>query len=105
MVRTGHQIRALLAAEPYPAAKRRPGGKPQIVFFKHAPSPTEVAEVEALTPGGDLLTVTGRDLYWWPDGGIADSVMDWTGVARTYGPLTMRTRTTVERIVGRLSVS
>ena len=98
MVRTAQDVHAVLAARPFGAATHEPAGKPQIAFFKTPLSSRQVVEVEALAPNADYLAVVGRELHWWPDVGLSDSTIDWASANRIYGPLTIRTRATVERI-------
>jgi uncharacterized protein (DUF1697 family) len=104
-VRTAEELEAVLDTQPYVSAAPQPAGKRQIAFFKVELSPEQITELEALAPKGDQLSVVGREVFWWPDGGLSDSTMDWAAINRTVGPLTMRTRTTVERITKRLSTA
>ncbi len=105
MVRTAGEVQAVLETEPYASARHEPAGKPQIAFFKNPPSSGQVVEIEGLIPSADILAVIGRELHWWPDGGVSDSAIDWAAVNRIYGPVTMRTRKTIERIAKKLTTT
>ena len=43
----------------------------------------------------------GRELYWLPSGGVLDSPLDMTSIARVLGQTTIRTKGTVEQIAAK----
>jgi hypothetical protein len=49
----------------------------------------------------DRLAIRGWELYWWPSGSILESALDWKVVEAELGPTTMRTRSTIERLVAK----
>jgi uncharacterized protein (DUF1697 family) len=52
----------------------------------------------ALASERDRLLLAGRELYWLPGGGILESELDMKAIERLLGPMTVRTKGTVEQI-------
>lgn len=102
LVRSADDLATILATDPYGTPDHVPAGKPQIVFFSGEP---DAAAIGTLASGHELVVVIERQAYWWPDGGQLDSAIDWQEVNRDHGPLTIRTRATVERLAARLEAS
>jgi uncharacterized protein (DUF1697 family) len=101
-VRTGEELLAIAAAEPFDAATReRLHGKPQVMLL--ASEPGARARREALELGGDrdALVFGARELHWLPAGGVSESELDHAALARLLGPVTVRTRGTIEQIAMR----
>jgi uncharacterized protein (DUF1697 family) len=95
--RSGEQMRALAAAEPFDAdALAASTGKPQVVLLSAAPSAAARRAAQALAPAGDRLVFEGDDLHWLPSTGLADTEMDFKALAKILGPMTVRTKGTVE---------
>jgi hypothetical protein len=50
----------------------------------------------------DLLRPHGDDIFWLPRAGISGSTLDLGALERQLGPVTVRTHTTLHRLVDRL---
>jgi len=46
----------------------------------------------------DLLAFGERELYWLPSGGMREAELDLKAVERLLGPMTLRTKGTIELI-------
>jgi hypothetical protein len=81
-------------------------GKLQVAMLSAQPSPQARQEVLALASDEDRLAFGDRELYWLPSGGILDSVLDFNkGVAKLLGPVTTRTKNTVEQVAAKYFAS
>ena len=101
-VRTGAQIRAIAAHEPFvPKQVAASRGKLQVALLKRRPPKSVRAEVEALATGDDLLAFEARELYWLPKGGTQESTLGQERLAKLFGTATMRTQGTIEAIAAR----
>ena len=104
VVRSRTDLEALLAEEPFPkAALLRATGKAQVIFVKDDLSARSQAAIEAGCPPGDRLVATATHVHWLPADGVSNSSLRLTDIDRHGGVATVRTRSTVERIVGKLS--
>ncbi len=105
-IRTAKQVRAVAQKNPFQGrsgADKR--GKLQVVFLPREPSVSDVnALLEFATPD-DWLAVDGRELFWLPKAGLADSKIDMKGVERVLGSYTVRTKQTVVRLAAKYFVS
>jgi uncharacterized protein (DUF1697 family) len=101
-LRTAVDIRAIAAHEPFAqpliAASR---GKPQVALLSARPSPQARKEVLALTTDEDRLVFGDAELHWLPSGGIMESVLDFNLIGNVLGPITMRTKGTVEQVAAK----
>jgi uncharacterized protein (DUF1697 family) len=59
------------------------------------------SDVLALSTDQDRLAFGERELYWLPSGGILDSALDLKAIGALLGPMTTRTKNTVEQIAGK----
>ncbi len=101
-VRTKAEVRAIAAHEPFATAQVEASkGKLQVSMLSARPPAGVRKEVLALATDADRLALHECELYWLPSGGIADSALDQKALARLLGPMTTRTRKTVERIADR----
>jgi uncharacterized protein (DUF1697 family) len=55
-------------------------------------------ELSAIAGDDDLLAIEGRELYWLPSGGMSDSELDLKALAALLGPITIRTKGTIDQI-------
>ena len=76
-------------------------GKPQVVLLCTAPAARARKEVLALGSDEDRLAFGERELHWLPSGGILDSVLDFKAIGRLLGPLTTRTKGTIEQLAAK----
>jgi uncharacterized protein (DUF1697 family) len=65
------------------------------------PSASAREEILALAGNRDRLAFGGCELYWLPSAGVLDSELDMKTIERVLGPMTMRTKNTVEQIVSK----
>jgi len=93
-IRTAAEMRALAADDPIP---RAPGQKLHVMFCLKKP-PASVLEYATET---DPLVIGKRELYWGPQGRMTDSEIDLKAIENLIGPLTMRTKDTVDQIAAR----
>jgi uncharacterized protein (DUF1697 family) len=93
-IRTTAEMRAL--AEDDPIA-RAPGQKLHVMFCLRKP-PTSVLDYATES---DPLVIGKRELYWGPDGRMLDSEIDLKAIEQLIGPMTMRTKDTVDQIAAR----
>jgi uncharacterized protein (DUF1697 family) len=93
-IRTEAEMRALAAGQPIP---REPGQKLHVMFCLKKP-PASVLEYATPT---DPLVIGKKELYWGPEGRMTDSEIDLKGIEQLIGPLTMRTKDTVDQIAAR----
>lgn len=99
-VRTGAEMRAIAAEEPFSAdvidaAK----GKLQVDLLRERPPKQDREAVLALATEADQLAFgDGAHLYWLPSGGTLESELDLKAIERRCGVATRRTKGTVEQI-------
>jgi uncharacterized protein (DUF1697 family) len=101
-VRDRAELLAIAAVEPFDAASsRRLGGKHQIALL--AERPVAKARRQALELAGrdDALAFGPRELHWLPAGGVSDTKLDLKELERLLGPMTIRTRGTIEQIAAK----
>jgi uncharacterized protein (DUF1697 family) len=76
-------------------------GKLQVVLLSARPAARARKEVLALTNAEDRLAFGVRELHWLPSGGILDSALDFKAIGRLLGPLTTRTKGTIEQLAAK----
>lgn len=96
------ELLAIASRRPF-TAKQQSGskGKLQIALLRRRPSSAARDKALALATEDDRLAVEGRELFWLPRGGMAESDLDLKAVAATLGPTTIRTMGTIEQIASR----
>jgi uncharacterized protein (DUF1697 family) len=100
-VRSAAEVRAIAAAEPFQAQRLRSAGKLQVALLAEEPTPEARAQALEVAGERDGLVFDGREVYWLPSGGVLDSPLDMTSIARVLGQTTIRTKGTVEQIAAR----
>lgn len=101
-LRSAKQLLAIAGQEPFDAKRlASSGGKPQVAFLVKKPSPAAAKRALALASDADLLALDRRELYWLPEGGLSESDLDHTALAEALGPMTIRTKGTVDQIAAR----
>jgi uncharacterized protein (DUF1697 family) len=101
-LRSEKELRAIAQATPFAARKGKvPGGKLQVALLKGAPSRSAASALRAFEAQGDWLALLGREMYWWPQGGISESEIDWKGLDKLLGDMTIRTHRTIDRLVAK----
>ena len=104
-VRTAGEVVAIAEFQPFDEDVGPEGGKLQVAMLRRRPLAAAVTKVLAFATAADPLEIEGRELYWLPRGKITESELDLKAIGRVLGPLTMRTRRTLERIAARLSAT
>jgi len=100
-VRTAAEVKKVAAAAPFEAQRLRAAGKLQVGFLSAAPAPQARSEAIALAGELDGLVFDGRELYWLPSAGVLDSALDMAVLVRLLGPMTIRTKGTIEQIAAK----
>lgn len=96
-VRSLAELRAVAKA----AAAARAGAAHAYVGFMKAPAPAAARrQVTALGGGGERFVFSGRELFWYTEGGVSDSKFSYAALERAaQAPATFRNITTVMKIV------
>jgi uncharacterized protein (DUF1697 family) len=101
-LRSAMQLLAIVGQEPFDATQLAASkGKLQIAFLVRKPSPAAAGRALALAGDADLLALDRRELYWLPEGGLSESDLDHKALAEALGPMTIRTKGTVDQIASK----
>ena len=101
-IRTAAEVRAMASKQPFPAKQVSASkGKLQVALLFEKPSGDAAGELEELSSKDDRLLLDGRELYWLPSGGVLESALDMKRIERLLGPMTMRTKGTIEQIAAK----
>ena len=101
-VRSAAQLRRIAAHDPFDSKLvRASDGKLQIIFIPSKPTAAKRRQALALGTDRDRLDLRARELYWLPSGGLMDSELDRRALDDLLGPSTVRTKGTVDLIVGK----
>ena len=101
-LRSAAELRAIFSHKPFEARYLKASkGKLQIAFLRKKPSASAVDSALAHSSDGDRLAIEGRELYWLPGGGLSDSDLDLEALAAILGPITIRTKGTVDQIAAK----
>ena len=101
-VRDRAELIEIAGVEPFDAAvTSKLKGKHQVMLLGAKPKAAARREALALADRDDALVLLGRELHWLPAGGMSDSQLDLKTLDRLLGPMTIRTKGTVEQIVSR----
>jgi uncharacterized protein (DUF1697 family) len=76
-------------------------GKPQVMMLTARPAARARKEVLALADDEDRLAFGERELHWLPSGGILDSELDFKAIGGLLGPLTTRTKGTIDQLAAK----
>jgi uncharacterized protein (DUF1697 family) len=98
-IRSQADMRALAAAEPFPAKTVQGStGKLQVTFLATKPAAAGRKTVSAMSTPDDLLAFGERELFWLPSQGVQGTALDWKSISKLVGPITQRTMGTVQQI-------
>jgi uncharacterized protein (DUF1697 family) len=101
-LRTTGQIREIAGHEPFaPKLVDSSKGKLQVMLLSAKPAARARNEVLAGGTEEDRLAFGDRELYWLPSGGTRDSAFDVKAVEKLLGPVTMRTKGTIEQLAAK----
>ena len=100
-LRTACEVKTIGAYTPFDSVVTDYRGKIQVAMFYETVCPAKRTAVLKLSSSDDLLEIDGRELYWMPSGNFLESKLDIRTIENLLGPLTIRTKRTIERIVSR----
>jgi uncharacterized protein (DUF1697 family) len=101
-IRSAGQLQEVASEQPFTARQlAASAGKLQVAMLEAPPSASAREEILALAGKRDRLAFGGCELYWLPSAGVLDSELDMKTIERVLGPMTMRTKNTVEQIVSK----
>lgn len=102
-LRTGRQVKAIAAREPFSKDElAASAGKQQVALLPSKPPAAARREGLALATDADRLAVEGSELHWLPRDRMSDSELDLKALESLFGPWTMRTTGTIEAISAKL---
>ncbi|MGA3036549.1 MAG: DUF1697 domain-containing protein [Vulcanimicrobiaceae bacterium] len=85
-VRTTQEMKAIVAANPFPKEATSDPGHLLVVFLKDVPNGKDVAAVQAANKGTESIRAVGKNVYvYYPDG-VGDSKLrlPWVGSGRNW---------------------
>jgi uncharacterized protein (DUF1697 family) len=101
-LRTETELRALARARPFSDHfVKSTEGRIQVSFLQTAPEQDTIADVLARVPLEDRLVFLDRHWLWLPLRGISESRLPVVAIEKLAGPMTIRSRGTIERMVAK----
>jgi uncharacterized protein (DUF1697 family) len=101
-IRAADEVRAIAARAPFDDGRlQSSAGKLQVALLDGAPTPQAREQALAIAGDRDGLVFDEREVYWLPSAGVLGSALDMTVLARTLGPMTIRTKGTIEQIAAK----
>jgi uncharacterized protein (DUF1697 family) len=101
-VRSAREIKAIAAHQPFdPKLVDASQGKLQVALLASKPTARGRKQMLALSTAEDRLAIHGRELYWLPAGGLAQSRLGMAGIEPVLGPNTVRTKGTIEQLTAK----
>jgi len=101
-LRTASEVQAIAAHQPFPKSLIATSmGKLQVAMLSAQPAAQARKEVLGLATGEDRLAFGDRELHWLPSGGILDSALDFKVIGRLLGPMTVRTKGTIDQLAAK----
>jgi uncharacterized protein (DUF1697 family) len=105
-LRTADEARAIAEHQPFPAKHvDKAEGKLQVSILPKKPTAAARKKVLALATDDDLLAFGERELYWLPNGGTLETELDLGAIDRMIGPITRRTKGTMEQLAAKFFAS
>lgn len=101
-LRTAAELRAIAGREVFTEDLEESAGKIQVVLLAREPDAAARQTVLKLDTKDDRLDIQGRELFWLPRGNLLQSDLDLALIDATVGPMTVRTKRTLERIVAKV---
>lgn len=99
-VRTADQLKVIASTSPIKGQGGADGGKPQIVFLGEAAHDVDPTTV---FPDDHTAHLIGTEIHWLPPTGLSELSHLQKTMDQTFGPTTVRTLGTIERLVKRLT--
>jgi uncharacterized protein (DUF1697 family) len=104
-LRSADEMQTIAAHRPFAESLVKASkGKLQVVMLTTCPAARARKEVLALADEEDRLAFDERELHWLPSGGILDSALDFKAIGRLLGPVTTRTKGTIEQLAAKYFV-
>jgi len=101
-LRAADEVRAIASREPFaPTLVEASRGKLQVAMLSARPAIRAREDALSLSTDADRLLMGDRELYWLPQGGMMDSELDLKALGKLLGPMTIRTKGTVEQLAGK----
>jgi uncharacterized protein (DUF1697 family) len=101
-LRTASEVKEIAARTPFRAKDvDKSKGKLQVSLLEKKPTAATQKKALALATDRDRLTFGKRELYWLPSGGTMETELDRKALDKLIGPMTMRTKGTVEQLVAK----
>ncbi|MCP4202568.1 MAG: DUF1697 domain-containing protein [bacterium] len=101
-LRAADEIRAIAQREPFAQQVREESvGRIQVAMLSNRPTSPARQAVSGLATEQDRLTIHGSELFWLPLGYMLESELDLAAIEAVLGPMTFRSKRTVERIVAK----
>jgi uncharacterized protein (DUF1697 family) len=101
-LRTASEVRAIAGHQPFAQPRIAASkGKLQVVLLSARPASSARREVLALASDADRLGFGDSELFWLPSGGILESALDFRVIGELLGPMTTRTKGTIEQIAAK----
>ena len=97
-LRSADEVREIAGYVPFAEETGERTGKMQVAMLRGEVSKSDRVSVLELSNDADMLELVGRELYWWPKGNFLDSELYLKVVERLLGPMTIRTKGTIERL-------
>jgi uncharacterized protein (DUF1697 family) len=101
-LRSEKALPAIAAYEPFDVTQLAASkGKLQVALLMRKPGAAAKKKALALSTEKDPLAIQGRELYWLPSGGMSESELDLKALAALLGPMTIRTKGTIDQIAAK----
>ena len=100
-LRMSEEVRVIATSRPFASVTSERAGKMQVAMLSDEIGEAAWAAVLELSNDGDLLELSGRELYWWPKGNFLDSQLELKAIESILGPCTIRTKNTMERLTAK----
>jgi uncharacterized protein (DUF1697 family) len=101
-LRTAGEFHEIAHAEPFAAEHvEASAGRLQVAMLDAPPATSVRNEVLSLASDDDRLAFGARELYWLPSGGMLESALELKLIEQLLGPMTLRTKNTIEQIATR----
>ena len=101
-LRTADEVKQIAAHVPFTSDASERTGKLQVALIGQDVDRPQRDSVLELSNDADLLELTDQELYWWPKGNFLDSELDLNALEAILGPLTIRTKNTIDRLAAKL---
>ena len=101
-LRKAKEVKEIASAEPFPAKDVDSSeGKLQVVLFGKKPTAAVKKKALALSTDRDRLAFGRRELFWLPSGGYMEAELDRDKLDELLGPVTVRTKGTVDLLAAK----